>query len=83
YEASLSHFDLILLDTEMAEVDGVETARVIRRLEEYSGRHALILGLWGAGNKEMEAQFRDGGVDGFIERPLSIEELKKKIDRRR
>ena len=41
YEASLSHFDLILLDTEMAEVDGVETARVIRRLEEYSGRHAL------------------------------------------
>ncbi|MBT8362751.1 MAG: response regulator, partial [Deltaproteobacteria bacterium] len=83
YEASLSHFDLILLDTEMAEVDGVETARVIRRLEEYSGRHALILGLCGARNNEMEAQFREGGVNGFIERPLRIDELKKKIGRKR
>jgi len=83
YEASLSHFDLILLDTEMAEVDGVETARVIRRLEEYSGRHALILGLYSARNQALEAQFKESGVDSFIQRPLRIDRLKKEIGRKR
>ena len=80
YEASLSHFDLILLDTEMVQVDGLETTRVIRRLEEYSGRHALILGISSSGDQEVEARYRESGVDDFLQRPFKIAELQKKLE---
>ena len=84
YEASLSHFDFILLDTGIPQVDGVETARVIRRLEEYSGRHALILGI---SSEPLEPgqlkRYRESGVDDFISRPLSLTELKARLDRKR
>ena len=83
YEASLSPFDLILLDTEMAQGDGVETARIIRRLEEYSGRRALILGIEGTGaNSTLEKKYRESGVDAFIERPIELEELKNHLVQR-
>ena len=83
YEASLSHFDFILLDTGMPQVDGVETARVIRRLEEYSGRHALILGINTAEHdSDSLKRYRESGVDDFISRPLSLEDLKTRLEHR-
>ncbi len=77
YEASLSPFDLILLDTTMLQDDGIETAKIIRRLEEYSGRKALILGIESSSaGDELEKKYRDSGVDSFIKRPIDIKELK-------
>jgi len=78
YEASLSPFDLILLDTTLLQGDGVETAKIIRRLEQYSGRKALIIGIESSGaGDELEEKYRDSGVDSFIKKPIDIEELKK------
>ena len=69
-------FDLILLDTKMALAEGVKTARVIRRLEEYSGRHARIVGILDdGGDPEIEVRYRESGVDDFVRRPLSHEVL--------
>ncbi len=81
YEASLSPFDLIILDTAMVQGDGVETAKIIRRLEEYSGRRALILGIEsGAVDDELERKYKESGVDSFIKRPIDVEELKKQVE---
>ena len=67
----------------MPQVDGVETARVIRRLEEYSGRHALILGISAEKHDpEYLKRYRESGVDDFISRPLSLVELKKRLEQR-
>lgn len=83
YEASLSPFDLILLDTAMAQGDGVETAKIIRRLEEYSGRQALILGIESSdAGDELEKKYRESGVNSFIKRPIDINQLKKHIEQR-
>ncbi len=83
YEASLSPFDLILLDTAMAQGDGVETAKIIRRLEEYSGRQALILGIEGSdAGDDLEKKYRESGVNSFIKRPIDIKELKRHIEQR-
>jgi signal transduction histidine kinase/DNA-binding response OmpR family regulator len=83
YEASLSPFDLILLDTAMAQGDGVETAKIIRRLEEYSGRQALILGIESSdAGDELEQKYRESGVNSFIKRPIDISKLKKYIEQR-
>lgn len=70
YEASLSNFDLILLDTAMDQVDGFEAARVIRQLEEYSGRQAVLVGI-GTGDKGEREQCSRSGFDSYIARPVT------------
>lgn len=78
YEASLNRFDLILLDTKMPQMDGVEAARVIRKLEEYSGRHAYIVGI-GVGNGGEEEKCIESGIDGYIERPVTRDKISEKL----
>lgn len=78
YEASLNHFDLILLDAQMPQVDGVEATRIIRELENYSGQHAYILGIGQPGDQG-EGPLLDGGIDGRIDRPVTREKLAAKL----
>ena len=59
YEASLTHFDLIVFDVSSEQLAGVEAVRVIRQLEEYSGQRARIIGI----GEEPEPSFEEG-LDG-------------------
>lgn len=78
YEASLNPFDLILLDTRMPQMGGVEAAKVIRRLEEYSGRHAKIVGIgWGGASEEQRCL--DNGIDDYISRPIDSQVLQERL----
>jgi CheY-like chemotaxis protein len=78
YEASLNPFDLIILDTRMPQQGGIEAARVIRRLEEYSGRHAHIVGIgWGGGSEEQRCL--ENGIDGYISRPITREKVAERL----
>lgn len=82
YEASLNPFDLILLDTRMPQMGGIEAAKVIRRLEEYSGRHAHILGIgWGGSGEEQHCL--ENGIDGYIARPLTREKITERLQQLR
>jgi signal transduction histidine kinase/DNA-binding response OmpR family regulator len=74
YEASLKKFDLIILDAQMPQMDGVEAARVIRKLEEYSGRHAYIMGIGVADENEKEKCLANG-IDGYLTRPVTREKM--------
>jgi len=75
YEASLNSFDLILLDTRLPQMGGIEAAKVIRRLEEYSGCHAHIIGIgWGGSGEKQRCL--ENGIDGYLSRPV----MREKID---
>jgi signal transduction histidine kinase/CheY-like chemotaxis protein len=76
YEASLSHFDMIIIDTIPPQTDGIETARAIRRLEEYSGRRATIIGI---GAPVGDDSRPSAGIDDFIDFPVSKEQFKEKL----
>lgn len=78
YEASLAHFDLILIDTQMPQMDGIEIARIIRKLEEYSGQRSCILGIGSADSYE-DRSFSENGLDGYIQRPITATALQSKI----
>ena len=78
YEASLSHFDLILLDTQMPQMDGIEIARIIRKLEEYSGQHSCILGIGSIDPFEGQ-KFLENGLDGYLQKPITAAKLREKI----
>jgi len=70
YEASLNRYDLVILDTETAISGGLEAARVIRKLEEYSGRRAFIYGV-----AEQVGESSVEGLDGSLSQPVTREHL--------
>ncbi len=70
-----SDFDCILMDIQMPEVDGLEAARRIRRLEEKSGRHVPIIAMTAhAGSEDRETCLRVG-MDDYIAKPVSAAQL--------
>lgn len=62
-----SDFDMVLLDWKMPEMDGVETARAIRR-KVGSKIRILIASAYDWGDIEDEAI--QAGINGFIQKPL-------------
>lgn len=78
YEASLSNFDLIIIDIMMVGDESVETARTIRKLEEFTGYNAAIIGI-GESMVSNKDHFTASGFDSYITFPVSFEELKEKF----
>lgn len=76
YEASLSHFDVIVIDASLPVEDGVETVQTIRKLEKYSGYRATILGT-GFSKEEEYKQYTGCGIDQFYLRPTMSRDVAK------
>ncbi len=76
-----SDFDLILMDVEMPEVDGLETTQAIRRSEKESGRHIPILAMTAQAMKGDREKCLAAGMDGYIAKPIRVQELWRAIDK--
>ena len=74
--AELAHadFDAVLLDLDLPGVDGFQIARLIRQ-REHVDRHVPIIAVTARAGSEDEAQARGAGMDGFLRKPLSGEQL--------
>jgi signal transduction histidine kinase/CheY-like chemotaxis protein len=73
-------FDLILMDIEMPEVDGVEATTAIREREKITGGRVPIVAMTAhamAGDKE---RFLAAGMDGYISKPVSTRALSQAIE---
>ncbi len=57
----------VILDWQMPDMDGVETAKAIRR---EAGERIKVIMLSGYDWSEVESEVRDAGVDGFLSKPL-------------
>ncbi len=79
YEASLSHFDLILLDISTPHLESIKVAKLIRQLEEYSGQRARILGV--GGEPEL-AELKACGFDGVIDLPVTKDKILQHLGQR-
>jgi signal transduction histidine kinase/DNA-binding response OmpR family regulator len=77
YEASLSHFDLILLDVSTPQLESIKAAKILRQLEEYSGQRALILGV---GEENGFAPLQEGGFDAYLARPVTEDKILKHLE---
>ncbi len=72
------NFDLILMDLQMPEMDGLEATRQIRETEE--GKKICILGLTGHTRRELMEECLDAGMDKVLTKPVKIKELCSVID---
>jgi CheY-like chemotaxis protein len=72
---ALHQFDLILMDMQMPDMDGLEATAEIRRLEARTGRHLAIVAFTAHAMAEDRKRFLDGGADGYLTKPFSPEQL--------
>jgi signal transduction histidine kinase/ligand-binding sensor domain-containing protein/ActR/RegA family two-component response regulator len=75
------HFDLILMDVQMPDMDGLEATRRIRQLEESSKRHITIIALTAHAMKGDQERFLETGMDAYLGKPVRSPDLHATIAR--
>jgi len=77
YEASLSHFDMIVFDLSTPQLEGVEAVKIIRQLEEYSGQRTHVFGIR---EERAAGQLQEHSLDGYIERPVTKDKILQELE---
>jgi PAS domain S-box-containing protein len=75
-----SGFDLILMDIEMPEMDGIQTTREIRRRENDGNVHIPIIALTAHAMKSDLERFLEQGMDGYITKPIDTPRFNRLIE---
>jgi PAS domain S-box-containing protein len=77
---SARHYDLILMDVQMPEMDGFETTRTIRhRLPP--DRQPKIVALTANALKDDRKRCLDSGMNDYITKPIKLDEIRDAIHR--
>jgi len=75
--AETGGFQAILMDLQMPGMDGIAAAAEIRRREERTGRPRVpIIAMTGNSPDDYGAACAEAGMDGFIMKPVRLEELR-------
>lgn len=70
------HFNLILMDWQMPEMDGLEATRLIRASENLLGRHTPIIAMTANAMQGDKDRCIEAGMDGYLAKPFKLDELK-------
>jgi CheY-like chemotaxis protein len=70
-------YDLVLMDVQMPDMDGLEATQLIRR--ELPGRAGRIVAMTANVAPEDARRCREAGMDGFLGKPINVEELAKEL----
>ena len=74
------HFDAVLMDVQMPELDGVEATQKIRELERASGEHTPIIAMTAHAMTGDRERFLSAGMDCYVSKPVTPAELYAAID---
>jgi len=68
-------FDLVLMDIQMPEMDGLQATRAIRHSEKSSGKHLPIIAVTANAMIGDKGHCLESGMDGYLSKPLSAKDL--------
>jgi two-component system sensor kinase len=73
-------FDVVLMDLEMPEMDGLEAATAIRTKERTNGGHIPIIAMTAHAVKGFRELCLEAGMDDYITKPINPEELFRAVE---
>jgi len=72
--------DLVLMDVQMPELDGLEATRRIRELEKKTGAHLPILAMTANAMQGDRDECISAGMDGYLAKPVESKQLLRAIE---
>ncbi|HLG12903.1 MAG TPA: two-component regulator propeller domain-containing protein [Blastocatellia bacterium] len=72
-------FDVVLMDVQMPEMDGLEATAAIREREKKTGAHIPIIAMTAAAMSGDRSRCLQAGMDGYVSKPIQIKELLEAI----
>jgi two-component system, sensor histidine kinase and response regulator len=69
-------FDLVLMDLQMPEMDGLSATRSIREQEKQTHSHVPIIAMTARALKGDRERCLEGGMDGYVSKPINVKELR-------
>ncbi len=73
-------FDVVLMDVQMPEMDGMAATAAIRQKERETGAHLPIIAMTAHAMKGDKARFLAAGMDSYIAKPVRPQDLVEAIE---
>jgi signal transduction histidine kinase/DNA-binding response OmpR family regulator len=74
-------YDLVLMDVQMPEMDGLEATIMLRQGEKGSERHQPVIALTAHAMKGDQERCLAAGMDGYLTKPIRPQELDEILDK--
>src|SRR5262249_53128220 len=71
----LTDFDVVLMDVQMPEMDGLEATAAIRRHERAAGGHVPVIAMTAFAMKGDRERCLESGMDGYVSKPVRVRDL--------
>jgi CheY-like chemotaxis protein len=79
-KAVVNHYDIILMDMQMPEMDGVDAAKEIRRNDiNQTGKTIPIIAITANSGEQYEKEILAAGMNGLIHKPFEPSEMKETL----
>ncbi len=73
-------FDLVLMDVQMPEMDGLQATEELRRSEKLSGKHCPVVAMTALAMKGDQERCLASGMDAYLSKPIRPQELDAVLD---
>ncbi len=73
-------YDLVLMDVQMPEMDGLEATMLLREREKVSGERQLVFAMTALVMKGDRERCMEAGMDGYLSKPIRPQELDEVLD---
>ncbi len=77
--ASTEKFDLVFMDVQMPEMDGLAATAAIRQSEKVSGLHLPIFAMTAHAMKGDRERCLEAGMDGYITKPVRFSDIEQTL----